>query len=206
LLAKVESYYTEKLREHGATPRGVDWITPESQRLRFEQLARLWGTEQAFSLNDLGCGYGALVDYLRERGLRVEYTGTDLSDAMLAAARRLHDGEPGCRFTRGGAPPAPADYSLASGVFNVRLDVGLAEWERYVTENIDALAAQSRKGFAFNALTTHCDAERRRADLYYADPLALFDYCRRRHSRRVALLHDYPLWEFTVVVKLDGAR
>jgi len=40
-----------------------------------------------------------------------------------------------------------------------------------------------------------------RPDLHYADPCVLFDRCKRRHSPRVALLHDYGLWEFTILVR-----
>ena len=29
----------------------------------------------------------------------------------------------------------------------------------------------------------------------------MFDLCKRRYSPRVALLHDYPLYEFTVLVR-----
>jgi hypothetical protein len=64
------------------------------------------------------------------------------------------------------------------------------------------MAALSRRGFAFNMLTGYADADRMRPDLYYADPHAVFDRC-RRFSRRVALLHDYPLYEFTMLVRLS---
>ena len=40
-----------------------------------------------------------------------------------------------------------------------------------------------------------------RPDLFYADPCWLFDQCKRRHSRDVALLHDYGLYEFTILVR-----
>jgi hypothetical protein len=40
-----------------------------------------------------------------------------------------------------------------------------------------------------------------RADLYYADPAQVFDYCKRRFSPNVALLHDYGLYEFTILVR-----
>ena len=40
-----------------------------------------------------------------------------------------------------------------------------------------------------------------RPDLYYADPCELFDRCKRRYSRNVALLHDYDLYEFTILVR-----
>ena len=41
ILRTVSEYYTDKIRTHGATPRGMDWNDPGSQALRFEQLARL---------------------------------------------------------------------------------------------------------------------------------------------------------------------
>jgi hypothetical protein len=40
-----------------------------------------------------------------------------------------------------------------------------------------------------------------RSDLHYADPGRLFDYCKRRFARNVALLHDYGLYEFTLLVR-----
>ena len=40
-----------------------------------------------------------------------------------------------------------------------------------------------------------------REELFYADPGWIFDQCMRRYSRHVALLHDYGLYEFTVLVR-----
>ncbi|MBV5304836.1 MAG: hypothetical protein JZU70_11665 [Chlorobium sp.] len=67
LLTEVAEYYTTKLAEHGETPRGVDWNGEESQTLRFEQLCKIIDTSKHFSINDIGCGYGALYDYLTEK-------------------------------------------------------------------------------------------------------------------------------------------
>ena len=50
-------------------------------------------------------------------------------------------------------------------------------------------------------VTSYSDPEFMRPDLYYADPRFLFDYCKRKLSRHVALLHDYGLYEFTVLVR-----
>jgi hypothetical protein len=52
-------------------------------------------------------------------------------------------------------------------------------------------------------LTSYADREKQRSDLYYADPMFFFDYCKRRFSPRIALLHDYPLYEFTILVRKD---
>ena len=62
----VQQYYGEKIKAHGATAQGVDWNSPESQRLRFVQLLKLVDRSRCFTINDYGCGYGALADYLQE--------------------------------------------------------------------------------------------------------------------------------------------
>jgi SAM-dependent methyltransferase len=200
LLRAVERYYSGRLETHGATARGVDWSSSESQTLRFEQLARLWeGHAGEIDLIDYGCGYGALVDFLAERDAPFRYQGFDISDAMIREARSRAGDR--IRFTAAAESLVPADFVVASGIFNVKLDSHDAEWHAYMQRAVDALAALSRRGFAFNALTSYSDADRRRPDLYYADPSLWFDYCKRTHSRFVALLHDYPLYEFTLLVR-----
>lgn len=201
LLADVAGYYSSKLAAHGETPRGVDWNGPESQALRFDQLARVIDPARAFSLVDVGCGYGALLEHLRTRFPAMTYVGCDISADMVAAARARHAGAGEARFVVGGEPPEAADYAVASGIFNVRVGRGDAEWREYVEATIDLLDRFSRRGFAFNCLTSYSDRERMREDLYYADPLALFDRCKRRYARDVALLHDYGLYEFTLLVR-----
>ncbi len=42
-----------------------------------------------------------------------------------------------------------------------------------------------------------------RTDLYYGDPIFFFEHCRTTFGRHVALLHDYPLYEFTILVRLQ---
>ncbi|MBW1711990.1 MAG: class I SAM-dependent methyltransferase [Deltaproteobacteria bacterium] len=207
ILDQVRGYYSAKIRAHGPTAQGVDWNGPESQRLRFGQLANVFrGSEGHFSLNDLGCGYGALADYLAGRGFEFSYRGLDICPEMIEQARRLHGQEPnrdrGWSFAVGSRLET-ADYTLASGIFNVRGQVRGNDWQAYVQETIEEMNRHSLKGLAFNMLTSYSDPERMEARLYYADPLAVFDYCRRNLSRHVALLHDYGLYEFTLIVRKD---
>jgi SAM-dependent methyltransferase len=205
LTQAVERYYTAKVKAHGATPQGVDWNGAHSQEVRFEQLLTVvdgWGAE--FSLNDFGCGYGGLLDMLARRQGEFTYRGYDLSDAMVAEAQKRHHDNPRASFTSEELDLLPADFTVASGVFNVRLEQPDDVWRRYVLATIDKLASISHHGMAFNALTSHSDVDRMRPDLYYADPAELLDYCLRRHSRDVLVHHDYELYEFTVIVRLDG--
>ena len=198
---RVADYYSEKVRQHGETARGVDWNSAESQKTRFDQLLGIVpsGAAEYFIL-DYGCGYGAIVDVLTKRGQPVRYVGYDMSEEMILRARRLHPGD-GCEFTTSARQLGPADYVIASGVLNVKLETLEAEWKEYVLETLDDLHRLSLKGFAFNALTSYSDPEHIRDDLFYADPSWLFDHCKRTYSGQVALLHDYGLYEFTILVR-----
>jgi SAM-dependent methyltransferase len=200
-LTSVDRYYSDRVAEHGATPKGVDWNGAESQELRFSQLMRVCDASAPFSLNDIGCGYGQLSIWLRQRNMTCDYQGCDISAAMIEAAREGHGSVPESSFLQSSRPDRIADYAVASGIFNVRLETPDADWKDYILSMLDVLHATSTKGFAFNCLTQYSDRDRMRSYLYYADPTFLFDYCMRHYSRQVALLHDYGLFEFTLLVR-----
>jgi len=201
ILRDVNDYYDNKLTRHGATHLGVDWNSRESQELRFEQLLRVIAEEDdAFTILDYGCGYGALYDYLQARTRGFLFTGFDTSTKMIAQARELHP-NPGINWIADFVDLAKHDYVVASGIFNVKLGYSNEEWSHYVRKTIVRFHELSVKGFAFNALTSYADQEFMRDHLYYADPCELFDFCKRNFSRWVSLIHDYPLYEFTLLVR-----
>ncbi|MEW5850551.1 MAG: methyltransferase domain-containing protein [Myxococcota bacterium] len=195
----VARYYEAKLAEHGPTHRGVDWNSGESQALRFEQLARILPAE-GFSVLDVGCGYGGLRTFLGQRRREFRYVGYDISPQMVASARGLHpDGN--TRFTSSWDEVEECDYSVASGIFNVRLEHSDGVWRDYILDTLLQLHQRARVGWAANFLTSYSDPPKRRANLYYADPCFILDWLQRNISRHVALLHDYGLYEFTVLVR-----
>lgn len=196
LLNEVADYYSAKLAQHGETAEGVDWNGEESQLLRFTQLCKVIAGEP-FSITDLGCGYGALLDHLNDRYARFTYFGNDIAPAMIEAAKKRYL-QPNAQFTTS-AEPHRADYCVASGIFNVRQQRSDAEWWGYITSTLDTMASASNKGFAANFLPSYADADKKRDYLYYADPLQLSDYCTRHGT--VTLLRDYGIYEFTLMVR-----
>jgi SAM-dependent methyltransferase len=201
LLCDISRYFTTKLREHGDTPRGVDWNSKEAQTARFKELCRIIDVAQSFSVNDLGCGYGALYDFLSMEYGTFSYEGVDISESMISAAKKRYEKRSNAAFLVGSEPRCTADYGMASGIFNIHFNRGDSQWFSHIATTLDLLNDTSLRGFAFNCLTTYSDAEKMRSDLYYADPNRLFDLCKRRYSRNVALLHDYGLFEFTILVR-----
>lgn len=199
-----QSYFQDKLDRFGMTPRGVDWNSVEAQEIRFAQLARVIKAESdaaPFTLLDYGSGFGSLYDFLRGMGLPVGYIGYDFVPAMVEQGRLAHAGDPNCTFTTDLDEAGEVDYAIASGIFNIRLESSETEWRQYVTGILDRMNRMARKGIAFNMLTSYSDAEFMKAHLYYADPCFYFDYCKRNFSRSVALLHDYGLYDFTILVR-----
>jgi hypothetical protein len=157
----------------------------------------LGGSERPRVL-DYGCGWGGFIDFLDLRGLRVDYTGFDIASEALEAARHRK----GTARWESELPPGETwDFVVASGIFNVRLESDEECWERHLYETLEEFDARSRRGFAFNALTSYSDPDRRASHLYYADPCRLLDHCLRAYSSRVDLLHGNPPWDFTVLVR-----
>lgn len=201
---RVAQYYSERIAAHGATPAGVDWNGEASQTLRFAQLMKIAEGSASYSLNDAGCGYGALLAYLEASDHTPDYLGYDLSATMVATAQQQFAGRPHTRFVHGDHAGRVADFAVASGLLSVKQDVAVADWEAFIFSILAQLHAESRLGFAFNCLTSYSDADKMRPHLYYGDPCRFFDYCKRNFSRNIALLHDYGLYEFTILVRKDG--
>ena len=197
----VAEYYSAKVVEHGTSPQGVDWNSEEGQILRFQQLTKLFVDPDHISVNDFGCGYGAMFEYLSKDIDNLTYSGCDISEPMIRAAEQRLSGELNASFVFGSRPPKQMDYTVASGVFNVRQDRSDDEWLCYILETLKVLDDSSRIGFAFNCLTSYSDEDKKRKDLFYADPCFLFDHCKRQYSRHVSLLHDYGLYEFTLLIR-----
>jgi len=199
----VESLYSDYIRRHGCDPRSVGWRDEATHRLRFDKLVQGLipnASSEPFTVHDLGSGYGAMFRYLDERfGKRLaHYCGYEISDAMIEASRTFVANDDRFEILKAQAPERSADYSFVCGTFNVKLHTSNADWDTFVKDMILRVAEQSTRGLAFNLLTSYVDWKE--PHLFYADPAQYFDFCKRNVSRKVALLHDYPLFEWTIIV------
>lgn len=198
-LEDINRYYSKKIKQHGATPQGVDWNSKESQEIRFAQLCKLIGTDNWFTILDYGCGYGAMFPFLLERFKNFAYTGYDLSLEMIQTAQSLYGDS--ALWVQNIDQNNQYDYVIASGIFNVRLSHSDEEWSEYIKDTLNEMNKLSLKGMAFNMLTSYSDKEYMKEYLFYANPCFYFDYCKNYFSKNIALLHDYNLYEFTIIVR-----
>lgn len=203
ILDAVNSYYTNKVQQFGDSPQGVDWNSEESQVLRFEQLCKILpqNREEHFSVLDYGCGYGAMYEYIAENYPSATYIGYDISETMINKAQQKY---PNITWITQLDSSLKVDYSIASGVFSVKLKENEEEWYTYILDTLAVFDKLVQKGFSFNCLTSFSDKEYMKENLYYANPMDLFSFCKTNFSRYVALLHDYPIYEFCLLIKKNN--
>ncbi|RYF25849.1 MAG: class I SAM-dependent methyltransferase [Comamonadaceae bacterium] len=206
-VAATDQYYSARLLKYGATPLGVDWSCAPTQQLRFVQLLKLLGKRRKFSLNDLGCGYGALLAFLEMRhpSWQVDYAGVDLSSVMVAKAAELWGHRPSCSFEVGFQCQRVADFSVASGIFNVRLDMKPNDWASFIASTLADMHASSRKGFAVNFLEPARPGSTPVPELYRAPLRKWARYCEQRFGSRTEIVRGYGMREYTLLaVKNSG--
>jgi len=198
---RTRKYFEDLLAIYGMTPRGVDWNSENAQNTRFIQLLKICDFSKPFSILDYGSGYGALVELLTASGCEFEYSGYDISEKMILKGRELYQNRPNCHFTDDLEELTSADYTVVSGIFNIKLDTSPEEWTQYVVSELERINYLATRGFSFNMLTKYSDADHMKPNLYYADPGFFFDYCKTHFAKNVALLHDYGLYDFTILVR-----
>ncbi len=201
-LDQLKTMFDDKIKQHGASGEGVGWKNTEAQQARYAQVLHLFADKnEAFRIIDYGCGAGALSEYILSHGYNATYTGYDMTPASIVEAKRVYGHLPNVSFTDDENTLQKGDYVIGCGLFSMRLDTPDEVWEQHVHRTIDKLWSLSTKGIVFNSLTSYSDPQYMRPELYYPDPLALFDYCKKHISRNVALYHDYDLYDFTIVVR-----
>jgi hypothetical protein len=198
------NYYSNRAASFEESSQQVGWKSVGAQQSRFLQLIKVIESPSNFSINDLGCGLGDLSDFMHEKGFsKFTYHGYDTFQSMVDGATRKHHNLNWANFSKIENPGEMllSDYTVASGVLNIRFDISDNEWLSYILEMINVMNDKSAKGFAFNALTSYSDEEFKRPELYYTDPCFIFDYCKRNISRNVSLIHDYQEYDFTILVR-----
>ena len=189
-------HYTSCFQRHGATPQGVNWPNAKDIDTCYRVMMEAIRPEDRVrcELLDLGCGYGALKDYMNAKGLKYKYHGIDLSDPMLDEARRRH---PGVTFERRDVVAAPlpnacVDYVIMNGVFTEKRELSFDAMEQFMHAMLAAAFLSSRKGIAFNVMSVH--VEWQRDDLFHLPLDRLFAFLKLRLSRHIVFRLDYGLW------------
>src|SRR4051794_27050003 len=135
----------------GYDVRSLGWKSVEDQLLRFKVLADIAVLSNDV-VCDVGCGFGDLLPYLRERFGHVGYLGVDISEELLTVARTRH---PDVRFLfadiLADGYSEKADWYLLSGALNYKLADNLS----FTEHMLERMLSLTTKGVAANFLSTY---------------------------------------------------
>ncbi len=195
-----QRYYAGLARDVGPEPRGVSWDGRAIQEQCFAQFLRLI-PEGASTVNDFGCGYGALLGYLQERGRDpAHYNAYDNCVPMLKnLIMRYEGGDNKISILSLGGLVTVADYTVASGTFNTKFDNSVEDWEKWIRSMIVYMSSFSIDGFAFNLLS-----KANNEALYCTEPNKWCDFAYEEAARQygdVELIDDYAEDNFTIIVR-----
>ena len=179
LLAPVARTFSRGLQAFGTHHKALAWHDAERMERRFQIFRGLIAdipAERAITVNDHGCGYGAMFEAFRNVPALTRYHGTDISPEMVAAARQ-RVGDPRASFEVSHVATQDADYSFVSGTWNMKMWADDVEWRVLVLANLAHLWSRTRVALGFNMLSTRNPV--REPTLYYADPEDVLGFCRR---------------------------
>lgn len=202
LLEFVSRVYAYRINEYGPVANGVFWKDADGQMLRLELLLQAVEQEDLkgpITVNDLGCGYGALFDLLVDEPMMQggKYFGYDISADMVATAKAKHS-DPRAAFIVSPVATEVADYSFVSGTYNMSMNANRALWTHYIKTSLDQLWKKTTKILAYNLLDVA--SEHQLDDLYYAERGTFLEHALTL-SPDVEIFDDYPLDEFTIIIK-----
>ena len=148
--ALIVKTYNKNLVKNGFTPIGLFWSSKKSQYSRFDTLLFLvkkMDLKKKIRLADVGCGYGSLLNYLKEKKFNCEYFGYDINKKLIDYCNENY---PQNFFKCSFFPSEKVDLSVISGTYNFTVTEDIYQWEEYIIYNLKKCMENSKYGLIFN--------------------------------------------------------
>lgn len=210
-----KSHHEEKFAEHGPTAKGVDWNDEGEMLFRYAKIMDVLrrdfdGPSGVPTILDVGCGWGGLLQYCRDNGIEVQYTGIDLVESMVGYAReRFTDAE----FLQGDIFEMEGenryDFVVCNGILTQRLAATIPSMEQFSNAMIRKLFDLCRFGMSTIFMSTRVNFMAQ--NLYYRNPGDLLNWCLMDLTPKVRLDHAYSslgtgrgkYYDFTIYLYKD---
>ena len=145
--------YDKRFLEFGPTPKASMWFSKKRQYERFEtifdQIMNL-KKQEPITVSDVGCGYGAFLEYLLEKYLEPEwiYTGYDISNEVMkfCKSKFKRNGS----FYRSSTPNYETDFIIMSGTFNFFPHNNFSQWNTYFQNSLKLMWPEASRAMIFN--------------------------------------------------------
>ena len=199
--------FQRRFKEFGATPEGSFWISKKRQNNRFsiicEQVKETVG-KLPTNIADIGCGYGALVPYLKknEYFLCERYYGVDICSDLIAYCKATWEDKDHI-FNIGVGPVNPVTVTVMSGTYNLSATERINDWEDYIFQCLDICWSMTEMAMIFN-LQVEERARISKSYIYYANTENITEICLKRFGP-TRVIHTKDLKkDATFVVQRDN--
>ena len=172
--------YFKRFIKYGAKPEGSFWASKSRQESRFkimlDEIQKI-NKSRMFELSDVGCGYGALVDYIKscQMSKSIQYSGYDISEGLIKQCKQKFS-EHWVDFSVGTCPNVTRQYCVMSGTYNLSATENTVQWEKYVLRSILKCWQKTSRAVVFNlqiAKKTKITKEM----IFYAERDRILDFC-----------------------------
>lgn len=201
-----ESYYDSLLEKHGISVDAVASGKQIYKDLRYAKLCQLFHHDAEFSLHDVGFGLGHLYEYMKQQWpeKKIDYSGSEVTPKFVDyCLERYPDSSFQLRDLAESVPSEQYDYLVFGGTFYHLIDSNPEDFWSYVKQMLTNAFACAKKGIAFNLITSYVDYQL--DGLFYADIHSVTDFVAKDLSRYFQIHHNYPLYEYTVLVYKEDA-
>jgi SAM-dependent methyltransferase len=200
--ASFAAHYAERVRTHGDTPPAADWPRQEIAEITYQKMLSVIRSRHRNgqpSLLDIGCGYGGLLEFARQQGYALDYTGVDIVPEMIAHAKHRN---PAGAFILGDAMTYEFDhkfdYVVCVGILTMKLSASILDMNRYAARLIRRMFALAKVGIAFDIMTNQVNFMVENS--YYRSPTEILAFCLSELSSKVLIDHAYERYEYTTYV------
>ncbi len=194
------NHYEKCFERYGDCAKGVDWPNEEDALKRYRLMLSAISQDK-YTLLDIGCGTGKLLELIKQQKYPIQYTGLDLSNLFVDHCKKKF---PSNSFIQvdllkdDTTHIHPHDLVVMNGVFTEKCELTQKQMTVYFQALLKKAFHLTKQVLAFNVMSKLVDWERE--DLFHVSFDTLSKFLRDNLSRHFIIRHDYGLYEYTVYV------
>ena len=194
----IKSFYNNNYDEYTNSIKTIGWSNKNDQNLRFSKLIQNLELNKKKIL-DVGCGFGDLFFFLEKKYKKknINYTGIDISNKIINHTKKIIKNKTNKpKLVCGnfyGLKMKKYDIILSSGSMSLNINLGYNDLEKMLRKMFN----DCNYCITLNFLSSYSDYQLKKNQHF--SPEKIFKIA-KKISKKVNLIHDYDLYEFTVQI------
>ena len=201
--SKIAEIYNQRFLKLGPAPEASMWFSKKRQFTRFDIIfneIKLLTKNNERSIIDIGCGYGAFLEFLLERGADDiwSYYGYDVSNEVIKFCKEKYS--QGAAFYTGSIPTFTAEFIIMSGTYNFFPTKDYNSWRLYFYRSLKTLWSKTTRAMIFNLQTS--DQEKiTDGGIVYTSKEEIENFCKSNFGNVKAVINPAIPKDVTFVIK-----